>query len=110
MYPAKDSPFSPSNDTPDSQTPIHATQDINFAAAACALDLLSYAGTKLSDGGRYALLLLEDDANRGEELHRQFRAGLLPRLNIKLFLEARSFFQMEIARAFKSAGGRNAKG
>jgi hypothetical protein len=80
--------------------PTYRTQNIGFVAAALASDIMGYVRVEAVNQSQ-VVFTLTDRGERGSELERQFRHGVFPKVNPKLFLDARAFLQDEIVRMRK---------
>jgi len=99
MPPVQSSQFAASFNPPDPELKLQRNLNLNYSAAMLCADLASYIGVEPIGSGKDVVFILTDPGENGEERLSQFNAGIFPRVNPKLFMEARSFLQKEVARS-----------
>lgn len=94
---------------PDSPTPFRC-HNSNFASYLIAANLLRYLRAELVPDTRMVAFLLDDPKHRGEELLRQFNAGVAELVNARTLYEVRGFLLGEAKKVLETAGVRDEKG
>jgi hypothetical protein len=90
--------ISPSTLPPDPEVPHTRTNNLNFAAAVIAADLLSYVHTEIAKNGSDPVFVLKDLNELAPELQRKFNRGVFPHVNPRILFDVRAFLLDEAAR------------
>jgi hypothetical protein len=93
-----ESPFSPSTLPSDTEVTHARTNNLNFAAAVIAADLLRYVSTEITKNSGDPVFVLKDLNELAPELQRQFNRGVFPHVSPRMLFDVRAFLLDEAAR------------
>ena len=89
--------FDPPSIPVDPDTPKFRSASVAFVAACLAADIFPYLGAEKASNGTVEFIL-KDEHRIAAEYQRRYNAGVFPRVNPKLHMEARGFLMNEVNR------------